>query len=74
MLTKWEVNPGYQQLGHESTAPTLKAVNWIAAGVLAAAYLYGVFDGLVGYSRPLEDNQPSVSFKVFPAGGVGFAF
>jgi hypothetical protein len=74
LLNKWEVNPGYQQLGHEGTAPTLKAVNWIATGLLAATYVYGVFDGLIGYSRPLEDSPPSVAFKVFPEGGIGFAF
>ncbi len=74
LLEKWQVNPGHTFPGHEGSAPTLKAVNWIATGVLAATYIYGVFDGLIGYSRPLEDSQPKVTFKVFPEGGVGFAF
>jgi hypothetical protein len=74
LLVKWQVNPGSTFPGHEGTAPTFKAVNLIATGVLAATYVYGVFDGLIGYSRPLEDSQPKVAFKVFPEGGVGFAF
>jgi len=74
LLNKWEVNPGHTYPGHEGSAFPVKAVNWIATGVLAATYVYGVFDGIIGYSRPLEDSKPSVAFKVFPEGGVGFAF
>jgi hypothetical protein len=55
-----------------STARTVRTVNWIATGVLAATYIYGVFDGLVGYGRPIADEK--LSFRVFPEGGVGFAF
>jgi hypothetical protein len=61
--------------GHENTAPTLKTVNWISCGVLAAVYIYGVFDGLVGYNKPLDDGKPSVSLRVLPgSAGLGFTF
>jgi hypothetical protein len=74
LLKKWEVNPGHVYPGHENTAATLKAVNWVAAGALVAAYVYGVFDGLIGYSRPLDESKAEVALKVLPEGGVGFAF
>ena len=49
--------------------------NWISTGVLAATYIYGVFDGLIGYARPLDDIKPHVSLTVSPQGaGLGFAF
>ena len=54
---------------------TLRTVNWVSAGVLAATYIYGVFDGLIGYSKPIDEGEPKVSLRVFPRGaGVGFAF
>jgi hypothetical protein len=61
--------------GKEDTVTVLRDVNWISAGVLAATYLYGVFDGLVGYSRPLDEDKSKLGLRVFPDGaGVGFAF
>jgi hypothetical protein len=35
-----------------------------------------VFDGLMGYSKPLDDSRPSaVSLRYFPGGGgLGFTF
>lgn len=73
LLNTWQ-GPGHTQPGHTSTARTLKTVNWVAAGVLAATYVYGVFDGLIGYSRPIDDDKLALNFRVFPEGGVGFAF
>lgn len=73
VLKSWEKD-GHTFPGHASTARTLKIVNWAAAGVLAATYLYGVVDGLVGYARPVADERAAISFRVFPEGGVGFAF
>jgi hypothetical protein len=75
VLKSWERNPGHTYPGHENSASTLKTANWVSAGVLAVAYIYGVFDGLVGYSKPLDDDKPSVAFKLSPQGaGLGFAF
>jgi hypothetical protein len=75
LLHKWEVIPGYTYGSHQSAAGPVKTVNWIAVGVLAATYVYGVFDGLIGYSKLLEESKPSVSLKFFPqGGGLGFAF
>mgnify|MGYP001765859006 CR=1 FL=1 len=73
LLNTWQ-GLGDTQPGHTSTARTLKTVNWIATGVLAATYLYGVFDGLIGYSRPLDPDKLALGLRVFPEGGVGFAF
>lgn len=73
LLHRWQ-GPGYTQPGHTSTAKTLKTVNWIATGVLAATYVFGVVDALIGYGRPLDDDAAPVALRVFPEGGVGFAF
>jgi hypothetical protein len=75
ILTRWH-EPGDTYKGHEKTgtAATLKAVDFIACGVLAATYIYGVFDGLIGYGKPLEDPKPSFSFRITPDGGLGFTF
>jgi hypothetical protein len=75
VLRRWH-EPGDTYKGHEKTgsADTLKAVNYIAAGVLAATYIYGVFDGLIGYSKPLEDPKPSFSLRFTSDGGLGFTF
>jgi len=60
---------------HHDTAVTLKTVNWISSGVLAAAYLYGVFDGMIGYGQPLDESKPPVSLFLMPGGGgLGFTF
>jgi hypothetical protein len=75
LLKKWQHMPGYTYPGHENTAPTLKTVNWIAVGVLSAAYLYGVIDGLIGYGKPLDESKPDVSLFFLPGGGgLGFTF
>jgi hypothetical protein len=74
LLNKWE-QPGHIYPGHESIAGPVKTANWIAVGVLTATYVYGVFDGLIGYSKPSEESNPSVALKFFPpGGGLGFAF
>lgn len=71
LLHRWH-QPGDTYSVAKSTARTARTVNWIATGVLAATYIYGVVDGLVGYSRPIDERK--LSFRVFPEGGVGFAF
>jgi hypothetical protein len=72
VLRSWQ-HEGNTFPGHLRDARTLKAVNWGVAGLLAATYLYGVVDGLTGYGRPLGD-RAALAFRVFPEGGVGFAF
>jgi hypothetical protein len=44
----------------------LKTVNFVAAGALAATYLIGVVDGLIGYAQ--DDAEPRLSFGVSPGG------
>jgi hypothetical protein len=75
LLNSWEVKPGNLYPGHERTAPQLKTVNWISCGALAATYLYGVFDGFIGYGKPIDENKPAVSLFLMPGGGgLGFTF
>ena len=57
VLSRWE-QPGHLFPGHENEAPTLKAVNWIALGVLGASYIAGVLDALAGYPD-LPDEAPA---------------
>jgi len=65
----------YGQSKHENTADTMRTVNIVSGAVLAAVYLYGVFDGIVGYSKPVDDSRPPVSLHFFPGGGgLGFTF
>jgi hypothetical protein len=74
LLHTWE-QPGHTYGSHQSAAGPVKTANWIAVGVLAATYVYGVFDGLIDYSKLVEESKPSVSLKFFPqGGGLGFAF
>jgi hypothetical protein len=71
---RWK-GEGYTYGGHEDTVETLETVNWISTGVLAATYLYGVFDGIIGYSRPLDDDKHQLGLRMFSDGtGIGFAF
>jgi hypothetical protein len=66
---------GHTYPGHYDTVTTLRTVNFISAGVLAATYIYGVFDGLIGYSRPVDEGKPQLGLKLLPQGaGLGFAF
>jgi hypothetical protein len=63
------------QSKHGDAATTMKTVNIVSGTVVIAIYLYGVVDGLVGYSRPLDDSRPPVSLHFFPGGGgLGFTF
>ena len=74
LLKSWEFMPGYQST-HTDGSFKLKTVNWIAVGVLAATYVYGVVDGLVGYGKPLDESKSSASLRFLPRdGGLGFTF
>jgi hypothetical protein len=54
-------------------AVAMKTTNLIANGVLAAAVIYGIIDGLVGYSRYSDDT--SVSFRpTFDGAGLRISF
>jgi hypothetical protein len=69
----WELPHNMSE--HPETAQTLKTVNIISCGVLAATYIYGVFDGLVGYGKPLDESKPPLSLFLMPGGGgLGFTF
>jgi len=74
LLLSWK-HQGSTFDSHHDAAVTLKTVNWMSCGVLAATYLYGVFDGLIGYGRPLDESKPPVSLILMPGGGgLGFTF
>jgi hypothetical protein len=73
LFKSWELPYGGSK--HEDTADTLRTVNIVSGAVLAAVYLYGVVDGLIGYGKPIEDTRPPVSLHFFPGGGgLGFTF
>jgi hypothetical protein len=70
---KWRHADGTSD--HPDTAQTFRTVNPVSGAVLIALYIYGVVDGLVGYSRPIDDARPSLSLHLFPGGGgLGFTF
>jgi hypothetical protein len=71
---KWETE-GDLYPGHEDLVHSLKIVNYVSAGLLAATYIYGVIDGLVGYSRPLDESKSRLGLQLQPQGaGIGFSF
>jgi hypothetical protein len=73
LYKSWELPHGESK--HPDTAQALKTVNVIGGGVLIAAYIYGVVDGLIGYGKPLDESKPSVSLFFSPGGGgLGFTF
>jgi hypothetical protein len=67
LLEKWRL-PNNQSK-HPDTAKTLRTVNWVAVGVLAASYTAGVVDSLLRSDRE-PDDEHTVSFFLFP-GGAG---
>lgn len=67
-VLKSKEEPGHTFPGFESEARTLKTVNWVAIGALAATWLYGTIDGFTGSDR-LPDEEPQMSFVVLPNGG-----
>ena len=74
LLKSWE-RTGHTYGSHQNMAAPLKTANWISVGVLAATYVYGVFDGLMGYGKPLEEGKSSASLRfIAGGGGLGFAF
>lgn len=74
LFKSWELDSGMSK--HPDAAETLRStVNPLAGAVLAAVYLYGVVDGIVGYGKPVDDTRPPVSLHFFPGGGgLGFTF
>jgi hypothetical protein len=58
--------PGGSRNGDEHT---VRIVEYASAGVLGAAYLYGVIDGIVHYYRPQDEVMRSMSVLIFPGGG-----
>jgi len=54
---------------HDSAARELRVAEWASAGVLAAAYIYGVVDGIVRYYQSPDDSSSALTLLVFPSGG-----
>lgn len=71
LLNKWCIDnrtcPGAPSL---QTAKTVKAINYVSVGLLAATYAAGVIDAFLRSDR--EPEEPSVSLFVFP-GGAGLS-
>jgi hypothetical protein len=74
LLRSWHQQGDLYRHGYD-VAMGLRATNWIAVGILSATYVYGVIDGLIGYSRPIDESKPPLSLFLFPGGGgLGFTF
>jgi len=58
LLSSWE-QPHHEFTGHPE-AQTMKVVNFVSIGVLAATYFYGVLDGIGHYNALPDDTQVSV--------------
>jgi hypothetical protein len=68
LLEKWRLP--HDESTHPDTAKTLKTVNYISVGVLAASYAAGVIDAFVRSDREPDDER--VSLFLFP-GGAGLS-
>ena len=58
LLSSWE-QPHHEFTGHPD-AQTVKVVNFVSIGVLAATYFFGVLDGIGHYNDHPDDNQVSL--------------
>ena len=67
LLEKWRLPNNQSE--HPDTAKTLRTLNHVSVGVLAASYAAGVVDALLRSDREPEDEH-TVSFFLFP-GGAG---
>jgi hypothetical protein len=66
VLTSWR-QPSDLFPGHETTAMTLRTVNHVAVGVLAATWLIGVADAFVRSDHE-PDSPESLSLQLLPLG------
>lgn len=72
VLDSW-VEPGNLFTGRERSARTLRTLNHVSAGVLAATYVVGVVDALLRRDR--DPDEPALTLVLLPAGaGVGVRF
>jgi hypothetical protein len=55
------------------TANAARTANRISLGVFAATFVYGVIDGLIGYSRPVHSKPMAIRFQPTP-NGFGLTF
>jgi len=54
LLKQWE-GPNHTFPGREDQASAARIVNWTSVGVLCAAFIVGVIDGIAHYSEPQDD-------------------
>jgi hypothetical protein len=59
LLSSWE-QPHHEFTGHPE-ASTMKVVNFVSLGVLAATYFYGVLDGIGHYNDLPDESHVSLS-------------
>jgi hypothetical protein len=69
VLYSW-YHPANGLYSHSGDVPTVRLVQYASIGVLGAAYLYGVIDGLVHYYRATDEATSSLTWFVSPAGGA----
>jgi len=73
LLTSWE-QPHHEFTGHPE-AQTMKVVNFVSIGVLAATYFYGVLDGIGHYNDLPDDNEGATRGRVsLSPGGLSLRF
>jgi hypothetical protein len=58
--------------GHEGAAHSVRTMNFVSTGVLAASYIYGVIDAFVRSDREPEGEERQLSLFLF-RGGAGLA-
>jgi hypothetical protein len=73
LLSSWE-QPHHQFTGHPE-AQTMKVVNFVSIGVLAATYFYGVLDGIGHYNDlPDEGEGPARGRVSLSPSGLSLTF
>ena len=71
LLTSWE-QPHHEFTGHPE-AQTMKVVNFVSIGVLAATYFFGVLDG-IGHYNDLPDEQDGANRVSLAPSGLSLHF
>jgi hypothetical protein len=56
--------------GHEDSARTLRTINQVSVGVLAATWVVGVADGFLRADHDADSPEPAVSLHLLPLGAA----
>jgi hypothetical protein len=69
LLGSW-AGPHDEFPGHRDAAPTLRTLNHISVGILAATYVIGVTDAFLRTDHDRDSPEPAFTLHLFPGGAA----